>query len=119
MGCIKLTKEDTTSSSRTFVKLMLREKQESMGSGFANEEVSTQQPKGHLVCYQLLHPDWILIDRYSDHLFAPLIQLEASCYVLHVLHLNQSEPAASNKKKKRGYEKQECKWMSLMDTKNA
>ena len=31
MGCIKLTEEDTTSSSRIFVKLMHREKQESMG----------------------------------------------------------------------------------------
>jgi len=46
MGCIKLTEEDTTSSSRIFVKLMLTEMQESMGlkvmkERFADEEVKS------------------------------------------------------------------------------
>ena len=46
MGCIKLTEEDTTSSSRIFVKLMLGEIQESMGlkvlkERFADEEVKS------------------------------------------------------------------------------
>lgn len=46
MGCIKLTEDDTTSSSRIFVKLMLTEIQESMGlkvlkERFADEEVKS------------------------------------------------------------------------------
>ncbi|KAF9647287.1 MIF4G-domain-containing protein [Thelephora ganbajun] len=46
MGCIKLTEEDTTSSSRIFVKIMLGEMQESMGlkvlkERFADEEVKS------------------------------------------------------------------------------
>jgi len=46
MGCIKLTEEDTTSSSRIFVKIMLTEMQESMGlkvlkERFADEEVKS------------------------------------------------------------------------------
>ena len=46
MGCIKLTEEDTTSSSRIFVKIMLGEIQESMGlkvlkERFADEEVKS------------------------------------------------------------------------------
>jgi len=46
MGCIKLTEDDTTSSSRIFVKIMLTEMQESMGlkvlkERFADEEVKS------------------------------------------------------------------------------
>jgi pre-mRNA-splicing factor CWC22 len=46
MGCVKLTEEDTTSSSRIFVKIMLTEMQESMGlkvlkERFADEEVKS------------------------------------------------------------------------------
>lgn len=46
MGCIKLTEEDTTSSSRIFVKIVLTEMQESMGlkvlkERFADEEVKS------------------------------------------------------------------------------
>ena len=46
MGCIRLTEEDTTSSSRIFVKIMLGEIQESMGlkvlkERFADEEVKS------------------------------------------------------------------------------
>jgi len=46
MGCIKLTEEDTTSSSRIFAKIVLTEMQESMGlkvlkERFADEEVKS------------------------------------------------------------------------------
>ena len=46
MGCIILTEEDTTSSSRIFVKIVLTEMQESMGlkvlkERFADEEVKS------------------------------------------------------------------------------
>ena len=46
MGCVKLTEEDTTSSSRIFVKIVLTEMQESMGlkvlkERFADEEVKS------------------------------------------------------------------------------
>lgn len=45
MGCISLTEEDTTSSSRIFVKVMLTEMQESMGLKVLKERFSDGEVK--------------------------------------------------------------------------
>jgi pre-mRNA-splicing factor CWC22 len=45
MSCIKLTEEDTTSSSRIFVKIMLGEVQESMGLKVLKERFADQEVK--------------------------------------------------------------------------
>ena len=45
MGCIQLTEEDTTSSSRIFVKIMLGEVQESMGLKVLKERFADQEVK--------------------------------------------------------------------------